>query len=237
MLRRNGLILMALTIGMSLLLAGPAFAKKSNKDSGDDKGSSEFDPENIDECGIQSVNALSVKTEGLATDWSGLKVKVDGIPTRIGEAAGSEVATIDAALEEIIALELPLKIDVAAMSVSIDKEGLDDKKTAMATAVEEVANEIKSVPDAATAVSEKAVALGSEIAAFIPGVAGEFKGSPLKAAMEVPKATTILKGQVDYLTALPEEIKTTVEMIPAFFEGLAAAAVDTAGAVEEAATE
>ncbi len=236
MLRRNGLVLMALTIGMSLLLAGPAFAKKA-KDSGSDSGSSEFDPENIDECKIQSVNALSAKTEGLATEWGGLKGKVDAIPTKIGEAAGKEVATVDAALEEIIALELPLKVDVAALSVSFDKEGMDEKKAAVCTAIEEVANEIKSVPDDATVVSDKAVALGTEISAFIPGVAGEFKGNPLQAAAEVPKATQILKGQVDYLTALPDEIKVTAEMVPAFFEGLAKAATDTADTVEEAAAE
>ncbi len=238
MLNRSWLVALALVIGSSLVWAGPAFAKKNkSSDESADEGSEDFDPENIDECKIESVNALSSKTEKLAGDWSSLKGKVDGIPTKIGEAAGKEVATVDAAIEEILALELPLTVDVSSMKVSVDKEGLEGKKAAVAEAIEEVANEVKSVPGDATAVSDAAVALGTEISELIPNLASEFKGNPIQAAAEIPKATKILKNQVDYLTGLPDEIKSTVEMVPAFFEGLAEAAKATKSEVEEAATE
>lgn len=189
----------------------------------------DFDATDIDECKIESVNQLSEKTEALATQWSGLRGTVDGIPTKIGEAAGEEVNNVEAAIEKIIALDLPITVDVAAMSVGVDKEGLSAEQQTMAAAIEQLAADLKAVPADAASVSEKAVQLGTEISAFIPGVASEFKGNPIQAAVEVPKATGILKGQIEYLTALPEEIKSTVESVGTFFEGLASAAKAAAG--------
>ncbi len=231
MTRKNLLMLLVLALATALVL--PAAAKKSSGDAAEDE---EFDAENIDECKIESVNRLSTRTEGLAEQWGELRGRIDPVPGQIGEAVGKEIGNFDQAVEEIIALELPLTVDLTGPKVSVDRENLDEKQTAAADVLEELTAQLDDVPAEGQRVIERATELGGECADLIPNVATEFKGNPLQAAIEVPKATQILKGQVEFLGGLPGEVESTVGQVQTFFEALAAAAEANAAEAAEAAT-
>jgi hypothetical protein len=231
MKNKNLLMLMALTLATVLVL--PALAKKGSGDAAEDE---EFDAENIDECKIESVNRLSTRTESLAQQWGELRGKVDPVPGQIGAAVGKEVANFDQAVEELIALELPLTVDLTGPRISVDRENLDEKQTAAADVLDELSGQLGVVPAEGQRVIERATELGGECADLIPNVATEFKGNPLQAAIEIPKATQILKGQVEFLGGLPGEVESTVGQVQTFFEALAAASEAQAAAAAEAAS-
>jgi len=209
---RSFLLLFALVISASLIM--PAAAKKKK----------EFDPTSIDDTGIASVDALSEKTEDLATKWSGPRDAVAAIPAKIGTAAGSEIDNVEAAIAEIAALQLPLKVDVVNMSVSIDQENLDEKQAAMAEALEGIVAECAKVPENSVELGEAAVALGEEAVNLSQTLPSEIQSNPML-ALKGPKAIETVAKQVEWLTTnLPEEIKLTGDTLKAFFEGMAEAA-------------
>jgi len=174
------------------------------------------------------VDALSEKTEDLATKWSGPRDAVAGIPAAIGTAAGAEIDNVEAAIAEIVSLQLPLKVDVVNMSVSIDQENLDEKQAAVAAALEEVVGEVAKVPENSVALGEAAVALGEEAVNLSQTLPSEIQSNPML-ALKGPKAIECVAQQVEWLTTnLPEEIKLTGDTVKAFFEGLAEAAQSAA---------
>ena len=212
MLKRSFLLLFAAVICSALVM--PAMAKKKK----------DFDPTDIGDTGISSVDKLSEKTEALATKWSGPRDSVAGIPAAIGTAVGGEIDNVEAAVAEIAALQLPLKVDVVNFSVSIDQENLDEKQAAVAAALEEVVAEVSGVPAASVELGEAAVALGEEAVNLSQTLPGEIQSNPML-ALKGPKAIESVAQQVEWLTTnLPEEIKLTGDTMKAFFEGLAAAA-------------
>lgn len=213
---RNSNLSMLIALALSLVIALPALAKKSSEPE-------EYDPTDIDECKIETVNRLSEKTEALATNWQGIRGTVRGIPERIGTATGKDnLDSLEAAMNEIVALELPVTVDVATMNIAVSRDNLTEEQAKVADELEALSKDLKEAPMKIAELPGQTQALISELQNFIPNIASEFQGNPIQAAVEVPKATQILKGQVDYLIALPEEIKATGDDLKAFFEGIAA---------------
>ena len=212
---RKSNLSMLIALALSLVIALPAFSKKSEEE--------EFDATEIDECKIETVNRLSQKTEALANNWEGIRGTVRGIPERISTATGKDnVDSLEAAMNEIIALELPVTVDVATMNVAVSRDNLTDEQAKVADELEALSNDLKKAPESIAQLPQQCQELGSELSSFVPNIASEFQGNPIQAAVEVPKATKILKGQIEYLTNLPEEIKATGDDLKAFFEGIAA---------------
>ena len=203
MVHRNLFVLLALG-ALIALIAAPASAKKDT----------EFNPTEIKRIKVASVDGLSDKIEGLAGEWGEVRGIVDGIPGKVGEAAGEEITSVDKAVEKIIALDLPLTVTIAPFGLNVDKEGLEGQKAEMAAVIEGLGAELGRVPDGCAAM----VARGAEL-------------------MLALKATGVVTQQVKYLTqTFPHEVEETGNTAKLFFESLAAAAKDTAAAVEEATT-
>ncbi len=212
---RKSNLSMWIALALSLVIALPAFAKKSDDE--------DYDATDIDECKIETVNNLSEKTEALATNWQGIRGTVAGIPDRIGTATGKDnIDSLETAMNEIIALELPVTVDVATMDIAVSRDNLTEEQAKVADELESLSKDLKEAPNKIAELPGQTQALVSELQNFLPNIASEFQGNPIQAAVEVPKATQILKGQIDYLIALPEEIEATGNDLKAFFEGIAA---------------
>jgi hypothetical protein len=213
-MRKSNLNLL-IALALSLVIALPALAKKSSDE--------EYDATDIGECKIETVNRLSEKTEALATNWQGIRGTVRSIPERIGTATGKDnVDSLETAMNEIIALELPVTVDMATMKLDVSRDNLTEEQAKVADELEALSEELKKAPAAIAELPGQTQALITELQNFVPNIASEFQGNPIQAAVEVPKATQILKGQIDYLIALPEEIEATGNDLKAFFEGIAA---------------
>ncbi len=218
MLRRNLFALLALG-ALVTLIAGPASAKKE----------SNFEPTEIKRIKVGSVDGMSEQIEGLATEWGEIRGIVDGIPGKVGEAAGEEISSIDQAVEKIIALDLPLSVSVAPFGINVDKEGLEGQKAEMAAVIEELGAELGKVPDRCAGMGEKGAAMVPQVME----IQADITADPMLAL----KAAGVVTSQVKYLTkTFPEEVEATGETVKVFFESLAAQAKETGAAVEEAAT-
>lgn len=218
MLRRNLLALLALG-ALFTLIAGPATAKKST----------EFNPTEIKRIKVGSVDGMSDKIEGLATEWGEVRGLVDGIPGKVSAAAGEEITSVDKAVEKIIALDLPMTITVAPFGIQVDKEGLEGQKADMAAVIEELGVELGKVPGRCTEMGTR----GAELGPQAQDIATDIAADPMLAL----KATGVVTSQVKWLTqTFPHEVEETGETVKAFFEGLAASAKESGAAVEEAAT-
>ncbi len=218
MLRRNWFALLVLGT-LVTLIAAPASAKKA----------SEFNPTEIKRIKVGSVDGMSDKIEGLATEWGEIRGIVDGIPGKVSAAAGEEITSVDKAVEKIIALDLPLTVTVAPFGIQVDKEGLEGQRAEMAAVVEELGAELNQVPDRCTGMGGK----GAEMVPQVQAVAADIAADPMLAL----KATGVVTQQVRYLTeTFPHEVEETGNTVKMFFESLAAAAKETGTNVEEAAT-
>ena len=218
MVRRNLFVLLALG-ALIALIAAPASAKKDT----------EFNPTEIKRIKVASVDGLSDKIEGLAGEWGEVRGIVDGIPGKVGEAAGEEITSVDKAVEKIIALDLPLTVTIAPFGLNVDKEGLEGQKAEMAAVIEGLGAELGRVPDRCAAIGAR----GAELAPQAQAVGVDIAADPMLAL----KATGVVTQQIKYLTqTFPHEVEETGNTVKLFFEILAAAAKDTGSAVEEAAT-
>jgi len=227
---RNTLLLMAaLMLGLTLV-ASPAQA-------GDD-----FDATKIERCKVDSVNDVAEKTEAVAAQWGEVRGKVDAIPGSIGTATGSSVETVDKAVEELLALNLPVTFDVASVKLVVNKENLDEKQTAVADALDGLMADLKEVPANIVEIGTKAGEVGAEAAEVgteVAGKASEAGSNPLKAVKLAPyvAAAPVIASITKYLTEkLPEEIKTTQGTLDSFFAGMGKMAEAAAANAVEAAT-
>ncbi len=218
MIRRNLLALLALG-AVFTLIAGTASAKKNT----------EFNPTEIKRIKVGSVDGMSDKIEGLATEWGEVRGLVNGIPGKVSEAAGEEITSVDKAVEKIIALDLPMTVTIAPFGIEVDKEGLEGQKAEMAAVIEELGGELGKVPGRCTEMGAR----GAELGPQAQDIATDIAADPMLAL----KATGVVTSQVKWLTqTFPHEVEETGNTVKAFFEGLAAAAQESGAAVEEAAT-
>lgn len=229
---RNILFTMAALIIGCTLVAGPALA-------GDDK---EFDATKIERCKVDSVNDVAEKTEGVAAQWGEVRGKVDAIPGAIGEATGSTIENVDGAVEELLALNLPIKFDVGAMKLEVDKENLDEKQQKAADALDKLMADLQEVPDSLTEIATKAAEVGveaSEVGTEVADKASEAGSNPLKAVKLAPyvAAAPVITSIVKWLTeTLPAEVESTKTTLDGFFAGMGKMAEAAAASAAEAAT-
>jgi hypothetical protein len=226
---RNILVLLAVL--MMGVVALPAVA-----------GDKDFDATKIERCKVDSVNDVAEKTEGVAAQWGEVRSKVDAIPGSIGEATGSTIENVDGAVEDLLALNLPITFDVASMKLAVDKEGLDEKQTKAADALDGLMTDLKDVPAAFVEIGTKAGEVGAEAAevgAEVAGKASEAGSNPLKAVKLAPyvAAAPVIASITKWLTeTLPAEVEATKVTLDGFFAGLGKMAEAAAANAAEAAT-
>lgn len=227
---RNILFTMAALMMGVTLFASPAQAGE------------EFDATKIERCKVDSVNDVAEKTEGLAAQWGEVRTKVDAIPGAIGEATGSQIDNVDGAVEDLLALNLPVTFDVAGLNLALDRENLDEKQTKAADALDTLMADLATVPDALTEMVTKSAEIGAEateVGTEVADKAAQAGNNPIKAVKLAPyvAALPVIKSMGDWLTkTLPAEIESSKTTLDGFFAGLGKMAEATVAAAAEAAT-